>query len=120
MKIGDLIKELRKEKKLTQADLAKKLGIAPTSVSAWERHENRPLIDKIVMMSEIFEVPMTRFFEDVVKEESGSYSTEQEQDAHLLNNIKRIARKHDMDLTDPKTLELVDSALDFIMRMKKE
>lgn len=62
MKIGHIIKEIRKSNRLTQADFAKKLGVAPTAVSAWERDENLPLMDKLVMISEMFSVPITDFF----------------------------------------------------------
>lgn len=64
MKLGKKIKELRKKHRMTQADLAKKLNVAPTAVSAWERNENRPLMDKIAIMSEMFDVPISYFFED--------------------------------------------------------
>lgn len=63
MRVGDIIKKLRKEKKLTQAQLAKKIGVAPTSVSAWERNENRPLMDKLSILAELFDVSLTRFFQ---------------------------------------------------------
>lgn len=63
MKVGDIIRNLRKEKKITQAELAKRLGIAPTAVSAWERNENRPLMDKLTTIAEIFNVPVQYFFE---------------------------------------------------------
>lgn len=63
MKVGDKIKKLRKEHKLTQADLAKRLGVAPTAVSAWEGNHNRPLMDKISILAEMFSVPITHFFE---------------------------------------------------------
>lgn len=63
MKVGDIIKILRKTHKMTQADLARKLNVAPTAVSAWERNENRPLMDKLTVLAEIFNVPITRFFE---------------------------------------------------------
>ena len=36
-KIGKFIAEIRKEKKLTQEDLATKLGITKNAVSKWER-----------------------------------------------------------------------------------
>ncbi len=48
MRLGNKIKELRKKNRMTQADLAKKLNVAPTAVSAWERNENRPYRKKIV------------------------------------------------------------------------
>lgn len=70
MRVGDIIKQLRKEKKITQADLAKKLNVAPTAVSAWERNENRPLMDKLVLLCSIFDVPITIFFRTDEFEES--------------------------------------------------
>ncbi|KAB2337620.1 helix-turn-helix domain-containing protein [Cytobacillus depressus] len=63
MKVGDKIKELRKAERLTQADLAKKLGVAPTAVSAWEGNHNRPLMDKITVLAELFNKPITYFFD---------------------------------------------------------
>jgi repressor LexA len=68
VKVGDYIKELRKKHKLTQVELANKLNVAPTSISAWEGNKNRPLIDKIVLLSEIFEVPVANFFEEMFAE----------------------------------------------------
>ncbi|MBP3038101.1 helix-turn-helix domain-containing protein [Bacillaceae bacterium Marseille-Q3522] len=74
MKLGDKIKKLRKEKRMTQADLSKKLKVAPTSVSSWERNENNPLMDKITIMSKLFDVPISYFFDsDVIKEEPAEY-----------------------------------------------
>ena len=54
MKLANNIKYYRKRNKLTQADLASKLGVAPTAISAWEVGRNKPLMDKIEMMSELF------------------------------------------------------------------
>ena len=36
-KIGDFIRTKRKEKKLTQVELAEKLGVSDRAVSKWER-----------------------------------------------------------------------------------
>lgn len=63
MTVGEKIKALRKQNKLTQEELAKKLGVAPTAVSAWERNANKPLMDKIMVMADMFDVPFTHFFE---------------------------------------------------------
>lgn len=63
MKVGDIIKMLRKERRMTQAELAKRIGVAPTAVSAWERNENRPLMDKLATIAEIFNVSIQMFFE---------------------------------------------------------
>lgn len=63
MLLGEKIKKLRKEKRLTQSELAKILDVAPTAVSAWERNANKPLMDKLSIMADLFEVPVSHFFE---------------------------------------------------------
>lgn len=64
MHIGDKIKKIRKENKLTQKELAKILDIKPTAVSAWELGRNKPLMDKLELMSDRFNVPISYFFDD--------------------------------------------------------
>lgn len=56
MNLANNIKYYRKRNKLTQADLARKLDVAPTAISAWEVGRNKPLMDKIEMMSELFNI----------------------------------------------------------------
>jgi len=55
-KIGDFIKSLRKEKGLTQKDLADKLNITDRAVSKWERGINCPDISLLDDLSRILEV----------------------------------------------------------------
>ena len=56
MNLANNIKYYRKLNKLTQADLASKLDVAPTAISAWEVGRNKPLMDKIELMSELFDI----------------------------------------------------------------
>lgn len=55
-KMGLFISELRKEYKLTQKELADKLGILDTSVSKWERGINATDISYLTELSKIFHV----------------------------------------------------------------
>lgn len=50
------IKELRKEKGLTQAELAKLIGVNPVTLSRYETGDRKPKIDKLEKMAEIFGV----------------------------------------------------------------
>ena len=68
MQIKDKIKYLRKRSDFTQTDLANKLDVAKTTVSTWERGGNLPLMDKIVQMADIFNVPISYFFDDVTED----------------------------------------------------
>lgn len=62
MPVGEIVKRLRKKNGLTQRELAEKLGLAPTAVSAWERGANNPMMDSLAMMSELFDVPIHYFY----------------------------------------------------------
>ena len=54
--LADRIKNLRESKGLTQADLAKKLGISRSSTNAWEMGISTPQVQYIVELSNIFKV----------------------------------------------------------------
>ena len=54
--ISERIKELREQQNLSQADLAKKLNIARTSVVAWENQTYLPSIKHIINMTKLFKV----------------------------------------------------------------
>ena len=56
MTIGDQIQKLRIQKGLTQERLAEMLEVSRQSVSKWELGQALPDVDKIVRMSELFEV----------------------------------------------------------------
>ncbi len=63
IKIGGNISSLRKEKGLTQEQLAEKLDVTFQAISSWERDEYKPEIEKIFKLSEILEVPVTWILE---------------------------------------------------------
>ena len=54
--VAERIKYLREQKGLTQADLAKQLGITRSSVNAWEMGISVPSTQYIVELSDIFKV----------------------------------------------------------------
>ena len=56
MNMADRIQYLRKTKGLSQEELADKIGVSRQAVSKWESEQSTPDIEKIIMMSEIFEV----------------------------------------------------------------
>jgi transcriptional regulator with XRE-family HTH domain len=56
--IGRKIAMLRKEKNLTQMELADKLNISYQAVSNWERGETMPDISKLPEIAQIFNIPI--------------------------------------------------------------
>ena len=69
MKLGDNLKQIRKSKKISQEELADKLGVSRQSVSKWETGENYPTMQNIVCLCDIFRCKMNDLvhesFEDI-------------------------------------------------------
>lgn len=56
MTIADRIQSLRKAKGMSQEELADRVGVSRQAVSKWESEQATPDLDKVVIMSDIFEV----------------------------------------------------------------
>ena len=56
MNMADRIQYLRKNKGLSQEKLAEKVGVSRQAVSKWESEQSTPDIEKIIIISELFEV----------------------------------------------------------------
>lgn len=56
MKIGQIIKELRKEKGLTQTALADLLFVSQDTISLWELDKSLPDVENVVKMTKVFKV----------------------------------------------------------------
>ena len=57
---------LRKQKGLTQNELAKKLSYSDNMVSRWERAEISPSIETLEKISEFYEIPIEYLFKEKV------------------------------------------------------
>lgn len=56
MTIADRIQNLRKTKGISQEELADKIGVSRQAVSKWESEQSTPDVEKIILLSEYFEV----------------------------------------------------------------
>ena len=57
-KIGSFLKELRKEKELTQEQLAETLNVSRRTVSRWETGSNMPDLDLLMEMADLYQVEL--------------------------------------------------------------
>lgn len=55
-KIGSFLKELRKEKGMTQEELAERLNMSGRTVSRWETGFNMPELDILIWLADYYEV----------------------------------------------------------------
>ena len=56
MKIGERIRNLRKDNKMTQTELANSLGVSVASVALWENEKRQIDVENIVKVARIFGV----------------------------------------------------------------
>ena len=68
-KIGQFLKTLRKEKKITQEMLAEALHVSNRTVSRWETGNNMPDISLLVELSEFYQVSISEIIEGERKRE---------------------------------------------------
>lgn len=76
-KVGKLISILRKEKGLTQQDLADKLGVSPKTISKWECGNGLPDVSFLKNVSEILGITIEELLEGKIEKQKN-------------NNIKNI------------------------------
>ncbi len=54
--LGERLFNLRKDKKLSQEEVADKLNVTRQTVSKWETDQSMPDFDKIVPLCELYEI----------------------------------------------------------------
>lgn len=80
VKIGGFLKDLRKEKGLTQEQLAEKFGVSSRSVSRWENGNTMPELGILVELAEYYEVDI----KEIIDGERKSEIMEKEEKETLL------------------------------------
>lgn len=93
MNFGDKLILLRKQKGMSQEQLAMQLGITRQSVSKWESSYTVPELSKIIMLSEMFGVSVDYLVKDYMEEDyKNQPEVLVEQDKSLEEKVDRIAR----------------------------
>ncbi len=82
IKIGSFLKELRKEKGLTQGQLAEQLNISNRSVSRWETGSTMPDISIIIELAEFYEVDIKEIIDGERKSE--------DMDKEMIETLEKV------------------------------
>ena len=97
MNIGINIYTLRKEKKITQAQLAEKLGVSVQAISKWENNQCAPDVSLFPTLANCFDVSIDRLF----GYHMNSYSDE----------VKAIMKAADDSMDTYKEIEIIGDGL---------
>ena len=97
--IGSFLRELRKEQRITQEDLAEKLNVSSRTISRWETGSNMPDISLLIEIADFFDVSIPEIIngerksekmDEEVKEVAEKLSDYA--DAEKVNIIKEIRK----------------------------
>jgi transcriptional regulator with XRE-family HTH domain len=106
--VGRKIRELRKERKLTQVELSARLGIQQSDLSRMEKGEYRVSLDTLFRILAEFKMSIGEFFEGVAKEsitprdvrlvqEFNDLSEDAQREVEEFIAFKRAQNRHEDD-----------------------
>lgn len=96
IKIGELLKDLRKEKGLTQEQLAEQFNVSRKSVSRWETGNNLPNLDTLIEIADFYEIDLRELLDGERKSEKMNKELKETvlKIAKYSNNEKEVRRKN--------------------------
>ena len=109
--IGSRLRELRKERGLTQAELARQIGIQQSDLSRMEKGEYRVSLDNLFKILGVFDLDLADFFGDQ------SEKTEREQQPLSRQDMKIL---HLMRELSPEGRAEVQEFLEFKLRKERQ
>ncbi|MBQ3046315.1 MAG: helix-turn-helix domain-containing protein [Clostridia bacterium] len=86
--LSENIKKLRKEKEMSQEELALRLNVVRQTVSKWEQNLSVPDSEMLIKIAEVFEVPVSRLLGERVEETDTK--TELEKISQKLENLNSM------------------------------
>jgi transcriptional regulator with XRE-family HTH domain len=118
MNIGQMIKTKRKEKGLTQGQVAKKIGVSTNTISKYERNIIANMgREKVIGLSRLLDIPTIAFIEAIDELETKNTKTEQITPKEFQYEVKELLDKT-TSLTEQEK-ELFNNYLELICSNKE-
>jgi transcriptional regulator with XRE-family HTH domain len=103
---GQLVKEFRRGKRMSQMELAERIGVSYQQVQKYEKGTNRISVDRLQQIANALDVPIKEFFSSekwMVSETQAAYGKVSDDEQRLLHLFRSIKDKK----TKRTLLELV-------------
>jgi transcriptional regulator with XRE-family HTH domain len=108
--VGSRLRKLRKERHLTQAELARQIGIQQSDLSRMEQGEYRVSLDNLFKILAVFDLELAEFFGTQPKP-SGAQQPLSQQDMQLLHMLRELS---------PAARAEVQEFLEFKLRRERQ
>lgn len=104
MQTGELIKQARTAAGITQAELAKRLGVTPQAISQYERGIKNPKTETLKKIAAALGVPWYKLLSDNPNEQLDIILSDQDRKLERLDKIRAERDKllHEMDVESSK------------------
>jgi transcriptional regulator with XRE-family HTH domain len=111
VEFGKKLAEIRKERKLTQGQLAELLEIQPAVISRWENGVSKPQFDFVLRLAEVLEVS----FDELL----GEPQQGRERPKFEIRNrrLKELCRQ--VDRLDPQDQDVICHVMDSLIRKEQ-
>lgn len=99
MSLSERIAEARKAAGLTQTEVARRLGIRPQSVQAWESGVSAPRARRLTELAQVLDVPEAHFFQtrDERTEPGGTLSPASRKARRVADELVALADAGKLD-----------------------
>jgi transcriptional regulator with XRE-family HTH domain len=109
--IGSRLRELRKERGLTQAELARQIGIQQSDLSRMEKGEYRVSLDNLFKILGVFDLDLADFFGDQSEKTELEQQPLSRQDMKILHLLRELS---------PEGRAEVQEFLEFKLRKERQ
>ena len=92
--MGQLLRHHRQDRRLTQTELARQIGIQQSDLSRMEKGEYRVSLDVLFRLLRVFEVSLGEFFGDLAQQALTS------SEANLLESFRVLPREEQHEVID--------------------
>jgi len=89
--IGGRLRQLRKDRGLTQAELARQIGIQQSDLSRMEKGEYRVSLDNLFKILGVFELDLADFFGDDTKASDAIQQPLSRHDMKILHMLRELS-----------------------------
>ena len=110
IEIANRLVQLRKEKGLSQEQLAEALGVTRQAVSKWERAESSPDTDNLICLAKLYNVSL----DEILKTDDDIKTIKEEQIQVNIEEIDEDEKENDDNIPISKTLKVINTSFPII------
>ena len=111
-KIGKFIAENRKKKKLTQSELAERLGVTDRSISNWENGKNMPDLSLFKPLCDNLDITINEL---ISGEKLNNKEYNEKLEENIINTIDYIDKKNNYNSNKKNILLLIIGIIGYIL-----